>query len=146
MQLVQGALLTIMTNLVATDSTFDPAHIWHGVGTAITDRGRLTTLSDITPAAGTTGARQQITGWLGPIFQPDGTAYQLGSLLTFIGDDSNANLVNCWYMADALTMGNLIGYALVTPAIPLPDATAVCNLVPRLAFRPDWNMDLTEIF
>lgn len=146
MQMTAAIRNALLEALTATDAPLDPAATFLGVGTAITQSGLNTQLSDITQATGAMATRQAVTTWSNVFTLSNGTAYQNAPLKTFApASASEAQTLTCWFIADALTAGNLIAFGLINPPIPLPDENSSWSIVLRVTLDPNaqWSAEIT---
>jgi len=145
-QIVAGLRDGIMADITATGGSLDPAAVFVGVGTAVNDQGLATLLSDITQATGALATRQEVTTWSSAYVLNDGRAVRDGPLMHFKpASSSEAQTLQVWFIADALTAGNLLAYGLIFPAVPLPDQFAVWSIVLRVTVDPagQWSAEVT---
>lgn len=145
MQLTQAKLDAALGDLIATGATFDPAAVFLGVATAIEPGGLATLLSDLTQATGAMATRQAVTAWGDTMHLVDGSSAVEGPLMTFApASSSESQTLVAWFLADALTAGNLIAYGLIDPAVPLPDQYNSWNIVLRLTLDPNGQWDASN--
>ena len=146
MQIVQLMLDGVMDAIIAEDAILDPAAVFVGVATAITPQGLATLLADLTEPNATAFPRQPVTAWSDPYNLNDGRRVVDGPLMHFTPDstDHGATLV-AWFLADAVTAGNLLAFGLIEPNIPLPGPGSVWSIVPRVTVDPDgrWSAEIT---
>lgn len=146
MQIVAGLRDDILTAITATDGPLDPAAVFLGVGTAVDNQGLQTLLADITQGTGALATRQAVTAWSAEYTLNDGRAVRDGPLMHFKpASSSEEQTLQVWYIADALTAGNLLAYGLIFPAVPLPDENAVWSIVLRVTLDPAgrWSAEVT---
>jgi hypothetical protein len=124
----------------------DPAAVWIGVGSSVVQHGVDTTLADITAGTGALATRKPITAWGTSYVLNDGRAAVDGPLMTWRpASAAEAQSIGVWYMADALTAGNLLAYGLVNPAVQLADETDQWALIMRLTLDPaaKWSAEIS---
>lgn len=146
MQLTQAQLDAALGNLIATGATFDPAALYLGVGTAIVQAGLQTQLSAITQATGAMATRQSIASWSSVYHLQNGCSAVDAPVKRFApASSSEAQILACWFLASALTMGNLLAYGLITPNVSLTDASTEWAIVLRLCLDPrgQWSAEVT---
>lgn len=144
MQLTQRLLDGIMAGITETGNILDPAAVFVGLMTAVSDSGLNTVIGDITEPTGDPGVRIAITAW--------GTAYRLvngcvvrdGPSMTWRpADNTEACTVIGWYMADAITAGNLLSFGLFPVPYFLPDENYSASVVARVTVDPSGQWDAT---
>lgn len=146
MQMTAAIRDALLEALTATDAPLDPAAVFMGVGTAITPSGLNTVLADITQATGAMAVRKPVTTWSDVFTLTNGTAYVSGPVMTFSpASSSEAQTLSVWFIADALTAGNLIAYGIISPSVPLADHSQSWSIVLRVTLDPSaqWSAEVT---
>lgn len=146
MQMTADTRDGLMADISATGATLDPAALWVGVGTAVDQQGLATVLADISQATGAMATRQAIAAWSTTYTLNDGRAVRDGPLLHFKpASSSEGQALAVWFLADALTAGNLVAYGVIFPTVNLPDQHSVWSIVPRITLDPlgRWSAEIT---
>lgn len=142
MQLTQAQLDAALGDMIATGGSFDPAALFVGVGTAITQAGLDTDLADVTQATGAMATAKAVTTWGAIMHLLDGSSAVEGPLMTFHPANSGeAQTLQVWFLADAATPTVLYGYGLINPPVSLPDEFHSWNFVLRLTLDPNGQWD-----
>lgn len=132
-QIVEATLAAVAGDVVATGGAFDPTGCFLGVGTALVDLGTATELTNITQATGGLATRQEVTAWSGPFTMADGTIYYEGPRMIFHPSSEDAgSILVVWFLATALTAGELIAYGAITPPANLSLSTDAWTIVLRI--------------
>jgi hypothetical protein len=145
--LTQQLLQDFAASLVATGGPLDPAATWAGVATAIANMGLNTVMSNITEATGAMATRKSITAWNGPFISNTGSVYYEGPLMIWKpASSAEAQSLVAWFLADALTAGNLLYFQTIAPPITLPDELHQASLVLRMNVPSVGVYDLSVVF
>lgn len=144
MQLTSYALLHIAENLVAASAIFDPTKVFLGIATAITPNGINEALTDITAAPGTLAPRQEITAWSAPYQSKNDLEVVDSGIHTFSPTTpADAAIIVGWYICDALTAGNLLGYGFLPLPVTLAGPQNVLSFVLRISVDPAGTWDVS---
>lgn len=144
MQITQAVLFDSLDALVATGGPFDPAALWLGVASVIVNNGLNTVLADITPGIGTLATRKAIATWGPTYLTKNGLASADAPALTFTPTTSaDADTIVGWYLADALTAGNLVGFGLLPLPVTLNGPENILTIAMRLTQDPLGRWDAT---
>ena len=137
MQLTTFALEGALSDLVAASGIFDPTKLFLGVATAIDDLGVNTVLADVTPAPGTLAPLQEITTW-GPVYASKAGLETVDAAVKTFSPTTSADtaVITYWYLTDASTAGNLIGFELLPVAANLLGPKSILSIVVRLTVDP----------
>jgi len=136
----------MLAALIDTGGPFDPAAVFTGIATDINDQGVNTALSDLTTPDATDFPRKVITAWSAAYSLPDGRRAIDGPLHHFIGvGGDDQPVVSVYYLADALTAGNLLAWDRIIPSKTLASASDVLDMVVRLTIDPAGKWDATVI-
>lgn len=129
----------ILAALIAADGPWDPAAVFVGVFVSVTDLGIETEIGDLVVPTGAPGVRQPVTTWSDPSVKGDGRALVTGPVMEFRPASAlQATTVAGWYVADALTAGNLLTFGMFPDGpVPLPDETSSVDVVLRLVVDPE---------
>lgn len=147
MVLTKAQLSALMAAIIATDGPWDPAGVFLGVAVTVVDHGVDTTLADLTMPPTSVAVRQAITTWSAEYTQIDGTHVVEAPTKHFKpSTDADATVISVWYLADAITAGNLLGYGLMPAAISLANATRQASVVARLCLDPAGRWDQTVVW
>jgi hypothetical protein len=145
-QLTQYALDLALTDLTETGRVFSPTDVWLGIATAITNNGLNTLITDITPAPGTLAPLQEVTTW-GPVYAAkNGLDVVDGPIMRFSPTTSaDAATIVGWYIMDAATAGNLLGFGFLPLAVTLNGPENILSIVLRLSLDPagTWDVSMT---
>lgn len=144
MQITQATLEAAAGDMVATGGAFDPVGCFIGLATAIENLGLATTMENVTAATGSVGTRQEITAWTGPYELSGGAIYYDGPRMIFHPTSGDAGqIVPNWYMATALTVGDLIGFGVITPPVTFGVPTDALTFVMRIVLDPtgQWSAE-----
>jgi len=147
MKFTATELRAMLSALTAASAPFDPAAVFVGVGSALTDNGQNTALADITACTGAMATRQAVTTWSAPFQTLDGMWYVESPLLTFAptsGDDPQT--VAVWFAASLVTAGVLKSYARVNPSLSIVNQYQSFNIVVRFVVDPGGTWSLEVIF
>lgn len=146
MQLTQHALDLALTDLTETGRIFSPTDVWVGIATAIVNNGLATLITDITPAPGTLAPLQEVTTW-GPVYAAkNGLDVVDGPIMRFSPTTSaDAATIIGWYIADAATAGNLLGFGFLPAPVTLNGPENILSFVFRLSLDPagTWDVSMT---
>lgn len=142
MQLTLFSLAKALSELVAPSAVFDPSKVFLGVASAIANNGVNTTLADVTPATGSVAPLQEVTTFSAPYLTKTGLEVVDSGVLKFTPSTvADAQTVANWYLCDALTAGNLLGFGTLNPAVPLLGPQSVLSFVLRLTLDPAGTWD-----
>jgi len=134
----------IMAGITEAGNIMDPAAVFVGLFTAIDDQSYNTVIGDVTEPTGDPGTRVAVTTWGVASIMADGRSVRNAPDVTFRpADDTEATVVLGWFLADALTAGNLLQFGFFDEPIPLPDETASVTVVARLTVDPLGRWDAT---
>lgn len=132
---------------VGEGGPYDPASLFLGVGTAVTDNGASTVLADITQATGDMATRQAVDAWSDPYKMADGRWVVDGPLLAFApGDETEGQNLAVWFLASAAENGTLKAFGKISPAVPLPDENRHWSIVPRITIDPEGRFSAEVTF
>lgn len=146
-QMTQAQMAAILAALIAEDGPFDPAAVWVGVAVSVVNHGQQTVLADITQASTSVAVRQPITTWSTPYIEQDGRHVVQSTTKIFRpASDADATTVGIWYLASALTAGNLLGFGQMDAPKPLPDENYAVSVVVRLVVDPLGRWDATIVW
>lgn len=127
----------ILADLIATGGPWDPAATFLGVADSIDDRGLATAVADIHAPPTSLAVRQAVTTWSTPHVKSDGRAMVDSPSRRFSpASSADGTVIGAYYVADALTAGNLMFFKGIPGGIPLPDNTASMTIVLRLVVDP----------
>jgi hypothetical protein len=116
MTLTQQMAADILAALIGVGGEFVAP--FAGVGSAIDDQGKDTTLADITPVAGAAGTRLAVA-WGGTYFLADGSSVVDSDPLVFAPVGAEEDNVRVLFLADLLAAGNLMGYMVESEPVPI---------------------------
>lgn len=145
MQLTDTQMVAVLTDLTATDASFDPAKVFVGVATTLDDHGAETVQADVTYATGAMATRQAITTWGDPYKLNDGRWAVDGPLLSFRpASSSEAQALSWWTLSTLATAGVLRAYQPIAPPASLADEFAEWSLILRLTVDPNgkWSAEI----
>lgn len=142
MQLTAAQRDAMLADLIATGKAFDPAASFVGVFVAISDHGLATAIGDITPPPTSVAVRQAITAWGAVHEMLNGCAVVDGPAMSFSpASSTDACVVTGWFLASAITAGDLLGYGYFPAPISLPDEFSEAGIIVRLALDPNGQWD-----
>jgi hypothetical protein len=142
MQIVTPSLLAALGDIIATGATFDPAATYLGLATAITNHGITTDMTDVTPPSGALATRKLLAAFTAAYDLENGCVVADANLLTWATASSgDATTIANWYLADALTAGNLLGFGPVTPPAVVPYPGGRFSMVFRITLDPRGQWD-----
>lgn len=144
MQLTSFALLHIAENLVSTGKIFDPTKVFLGVATAIVPNGTNEAIADITPAPGSLAPLQEVAAWSAPYQSKNNLEVVDAGILTFSPTtaDDQAIIIG-WYIMDAASAGNLLGYGFLPAPVSLAGPQNILSIVLRLSIDPAGTWDVS---
>jgi hypothetical protein len=146
LQLTLAQMDAMLDALIATAGPFDPAAVFTGIATAVNDQGVNTALSDLTTPDATDFPRKAVTAWSTKYTLADGRRAVDGPLHHFVGvGGDDQPVVSVYYLADALTAGNLLAWDRVIPSKTLASASDVLDMIVRLTIDPAGKWDATVI-
>lgn len=125
----------IMADTIATGGRYDPAVVEVGLFTAITDKGPLTLMTDVTEAAGTDYARVPITAWSAVYNLTNSAPVVDGPICAFtLASGQPAQTCIGYFLSDSsvLGAGDLLMYEYFDAPLTLL-AGAPISVVPRLS-------------
>ena len=134
-----------LEELTAAGKVWGAATYWIGVCTAITNRGSLTTLADVTEAFGAMSTRQAPSAWGNASRMVDGRWYKLGTPVTFSPSSPDEGQMLVGYIVATLPVGGeLRRFELLPEAISLPDENHDITIIPRVTIDPQgrWHADV----
>ena len=144
MQLTSYALQKIATELIAASAIFDPTKVFLGVATAIVPSGINTAISAITPAPGSLAPLQEITNWGTPYLAKNNLEVVDSGIHTFSPTTpTDAATIVGWYIMDAASAGNLIGFGFLTVPVTLAGPQNQLSIVLRISVDPSGTWDVS---
>lgn len=133
MQAVYESLDGMLAAMIASAAPWDPAAVYVSLITGITQHGVATVRTDVTEPNLTDYPRQVLTAWGTPYRLADGSPAVDGPLITFAPpDDVHPVTILGYAYFDAATVGNLLGYTMLSTQVVLTLTTDHWNIVPRL--------------
>lgn len=136
----------LLADVTAAGKTLDPAGVFAGLYEDGPDPSPPVTAADFTLPDATDFPAVAVTAWTDPFQLTDGRWAIQSNLLTWRPpDDTNAFSAVGWYLADAATAGNILGWEPISPAVPLPDETREVSLVVRVTFDPQGNWSASVV-
>ena len=144
MQLTSYALQKIASELIAAGEIFDPTKVFLGIATAIVPNGINTSVAAITPAPGSLAPMQEITTWGPPYLAKNNLEVVDSGIHTFSPTTTadSATIVG-WYIMDAASGGNLIGFGFLPAPVTLSGPQNVLSIVLRLSVDPAGTWDVS---
>lgn len=137
----------VLSDLIATGGIFDDTACWMGLYTAINNQGVNTVLADLTQATGAMATRQPLGAWGSVHHKSDGRSVVDNiPILWSPASSSESQTVQGFFIADALTAGNLICFEPLANPLPMPDQFALLTIIFRLVADPMANWDATVIY
>src|SRR6201996_1924633 len=134
MGMTSGLLADYAASIVATDGPLDPAATWIGVFQSLSDNGLATVLSDLVMPTGSLATRLPLTSWAGPYQLGDGSIYYESPAKIFVpATSADFSNIGGWYLADALTAGELLYYSVIYPSIPLVTTMSALTILVRMS-------------
>jgi hypothetical protein len=128
----------ILLAVTALTAILDPAKVWIGVAQAIAAQGPNTTMADVTEATGAMATRLPVTAWLAPHTLSDGSRAVESPQVTFKPlNAAEGQALSHWFLADALTAGQLIAYGAFSPPVVLPDQNHVVRVQAQVLVDPN---------
>lgn len=142
MKLTQVQLDTVIGGMVAASGAFDPAATFVGVFTDITDNGLNTVIGDLTMPPASVAVRQAITSWGPTRSLGNDCAAVDGPAMHFAPSSSaDATVVRGWYLASAISAGDLLAYGYFPAPVALPDEFSEAGILVRLTLDPSGQWD-----
>ncbi len=137
MKQVDSVLEAWLTQAIAAGKNYDPAAVFVGVASAITDNGAATVLADVTECTGALATRVGVVAWSAPYKLADGRWAVDGPICEFSpASSAEAQSVNGYFLASLAVAGTLKAFTVFGQAYYLPDETRVLHIVPRLTIDP----------
>lgn len=131
-----------LTQAIATGGPFDPAALFLGMATAVTDKGGATALGDVTEATGAMATRVAISAWGTPQKMLDGRWCVDAAAKVFKPASSGeAQTLTHAFLVSASTAGTLKAFKALTSPKELVDETRALTYVWRLTIDPNGNFD-----
>lgn len=146
MKQAAATLKAWLEKAIAATGPFDPAALFIGVYTAITDNGQDTVQADVTEGTGALATRVAVTPWSAVYKLADGRWCADGPLCTFSpASAAEAQTVAGWFLNSAAAAGTLKAFEPLPSARPLPDENADLKIIPRLTIDPDGRFSVTAV-
>lgn len=147
MKHTDAVLQAILARAIAAAGPFDPAALFLGVATAITDLGVNTTMAQVTEATGAMLTRVAITPWGTPYKLASGSWVVDGPIAIFApASAAEAQVLSHWFLASAAVAGTLKSFEALTPARTMSDENSQLNIIPRLTVDPTGNVAVSIVF
>lgn len=127
----------ILNNAVATGGALDPADTFLGLYISGPTVDPPIDTGDFTLPDATDAPAKLVNAFTTPVLLDDGRWCVQGDALTWrLPDADNAFVAAGWYVADALTGGNILAYQPFNSPISLPNADRSITIVFRPAIDP----------
>lgn len=145
MQPTHVMLNAALVEMLETTGPLDPAATWVHVFSSITDRGVNTLLADVIQAPQAQYPRQVLVSWGTPYQLIDGSPVADAPPIHFAPpDNTHPQLIAGWYLADSLTVGNLLAYQILPSPVMLNVTTDVWTLVLRATLDQAGRWDVSR--
>lgn len=146
MQFSRRLIDLMLANVIATGKALDPAAVFVGLFTGTVPTPAPTLASDFTLPNATDMPAQAVGTWGGVRYLADGRSIVDGPALVFaLPDDDNSFTASGYYLADALTGGNVLAYETFDDPIPLPDEHHSVQIIPRLGLDLAGNYNASVV-
>lgn len=136
----------MLADTVAAGKTLDPAGVFVGLYIAGPTPSPPVDVTAFTLPDATDAPAVAVTTWSDPYLLLDGRwAIQSPSIVFRLPDDTNAFTATGWYLADALTAGNVLGWEPIPGGVGLPDEFHEVTLVVRIALDKAGNWSASVV-
>lgn len=141
-RLMDGAL----SGICETGNILDPAAAYVGLYITGPTTTPPATVADFTLPDATDVPAQVLTSWSATQHLTDGRSAKATPAKTFVLPDStNAFSAGGYYLADAITAGNILGWEAFPSPIPMPDQFHPVTLIVRFTVDPAGNWSATIV-
>lgn len=131
-----------LADLVATGGTLDPVAVFLGLYIAPPVDGTPIIATDFTLPDPTDMPAQAVTTWGAVQYLVDGRSARQAAAKTFrLPDADNAFTAVGWYLADALTGGNVLQWGTLTESVQMNDANSAVTVLFRVTADPAGRWD-----
>lgn len=146
-QQTDAVLEAIINALIDTGGPYDPATLFLGLFSAVTDNGPQTVLADVTQATGAVATRVALTPWGAPYKLNDGRWVVDAPPAAFSpANAGEGQVVTGYFIASLAVAGVLKAWDLFDAPVNLVDEFSQVTVIFRLTVDPDGRWSESIVF